>query len=205
MSLFATSLFSIGKDKDLIELLNQNQVTIIMMRHGEGMHNLKNLMYSNRSPGIYLTPRGVAQVHDASAQLAGHNVDLIYVSPVFRTMQTAHIVGMQLKIAPENMIVHDDLREQHFGIFENKTYDEYSSHFATGMDMFAGPVPEGEHGEDVSLRTKELLKEIASKHSGKTVLLVTHAFNCCHVSMLLTGEINDIPSQAKFKVYRPKS
>ena len=53
--------------------------------------------------------------------------------------------------------------------------------------MLEGNAPGGEPGQCVFQRSREFLWRIANK-SEKTILVVTHAFNLCHINMCLTGE-----------------
>ncbi len=197
----ANSFLYSSQDDELIDLLYQNKVRLIVMRHGEALHNLSHLMVSTRSPGIYLTEKGKAQVEHSALQLSKEQIDRIYVSPLYRTMQTTQIVNHQLQLPYEKIIVDDRLREQFFGTYEGRTYEEYSAYFPSPDDVFVEAVPAGESGNALFCRTKELLLNIASCHSNQTILLVTHGYNCCHISKCLTGSYSDVPQQAEYKIY----
>jgi broad specificity phosphatase PhoE len=190
-----------GGEKEVVDLLCQNQVCLIVMRHGEALHNLSHLMVSTRSPGIYLTEKGVKQVENTANRLSKEQVGMIYVSPVYRTLQTAQIVGKALHLPYQKIAIEKDLREQFFGEFEGLTYREYVAYFSSPEDVFVGAVPGGESGQELFNRTRRMLLKIAQKHSHETVLLVTHAFNCCQISKCLTGSYWDSPEQAEYKVY----
>ena len=91
----------------------------------------------------------------------------------------------QLKLPYNKVIVDDRLREQDVGIFENHTYLEYEAYFSSPEDRFILAAPQGESGSEVLARTQELLLKIAVDHPNETVLLVTHAYNCCHINLSL--------------------
>lgn len=188
------------QDQELVNKFNQQNIRLIVIRHGEAVHNLKDLMSSTRSPGVYLTEKGIGQVQHSATQLLAEKIEKIYASPVFRTLQTAQIVGKTLSIPYENMLVEERLREQFFGDFEGRTYHEYIAYFSSPEDVFIKAAPGGESGSESFARTQDFLWEIATNHQDETILLVTHAFNCSLISKCLTGS-HYHPQQAEYKVY----
>lgn len=189
------------QEQQLIDLLYQNKVRLITMRHGEALHNLGHLMTSIKSPGIYLTDKGISQVQQSAQNLSKEQIDRMYVSPVYRTMQTAQIVGNQLNLPYQKMVVEERLREQFFGIFEDRTYEEYDAYFSSPEEVFIYAAPGGEAGSELFARTRDLLLKIAVSHPNETVLLVTHAYNCCQISKCLTGSYQGLPEKAEYKIY----
>lgn len=203
LTLTSSSLFSTpsSQEPNILELLTQSNLRIIVMRHGEALHNLKHLMTSTKSPGIYLTEKGIDQVQNSAIQLFQERVDCIYVSPVYRTMQTAQIVGQILQIPYRKILVEEDLREQYFGTFEDHTYHEYEAYFSESGDEFIYAVPGGESGAELFFRTNEFLSRIAKNHQNETILLVTHGYNCCQISKCLTGSYAAVPEKAEYQIY----
>lgn len=192
---------TIQKDIELIDLLKQKNIQLIVIRHGEALHNLSHLMCSNRSPAVCLTETGISQIETAADLLSQENINFIYVSPVYRTLQTAQIIAMTLKIPFQKVCVEEDLREQPVGIFENRTYEEYEGYFTSTNDLFTLGAPEGETGEELFLRSRLLLWRVATKHFNETILLVTHAYNCCQIHKCLTDAYGDLPGRGEFRKY----
>lgn len=179
-----------GYNPDLAERMHQNHVRLIVIRHGEGVHNINGIMTSSRSPGVYLTENGIEQVKKSAYELALKPVDFVYVSPVYRTLQTAQFLTMILEIPHYKIFVDDRLKEQSFGDYEGYTWEEYESKFST-LEAFDQAAPNGETGFDVLARTQEFLRHIIESHPNKTILLVTHGYNCSIVSICLTGNTRD--------------
>lgn len=188
-------------DFDLINVIKNNEIRIIVIRHGEALHNVTDVLTSSTSPGIYLTKRGVEQVQNSANKLALEKINKIYVSPVFRTLQTAQLIGIACNIPHTKIAVEDRLREQFFGEFENRSYEEYVAYFSNPENALNGVVPGGEPSSKVFNRTHELLWQIAADHSQETVLLVTHSFNCSLISQCLEESYIEEQEQAEFRIY----
>lgn len=186
-------------EKDLIHTKHENHVRIIVIRHGQGVHNIKDIMTSSLSPGIHLTKEGEKQVRKAALSLRLQKIDFIYISPTYRTLQTAHIIGEYLKIPYHKMIVDERLREQFFGDCEGYTWQEYESIFPPLEDLNQA-APNGESGLEVMERTREFLRQIITQHPQKTILIVTHGYNCSLINQCLKGRTLQIGT-AGYTIY----
>lgn len=200
-TLIADSQTESCKELEISSLMRNRQLRLIVIRHGEAIHNLSHLMTSSRSPGVYLTEKGIQQVLKAAHQFKDEIIDIIYVSPVFRTLQTAQLIGRELNVPFQKFIVDDQLREQYFGEYEERTYFEYKSLLSTFDEEFHGKAPGGESGKEVHARTVDFLHKIALDHHNETILIVTHCFNCCQIGKCLTGSYPTNWGQAEFKIY----
>lgn len=189
------SILSVASQVTSLEYVNNklskekemNEVRLIIIRHGQGIHNVTDCIVSSLSPGVYLTEIGVEQVKKSAIELGEQKIDYIYVSPVYRTLQTAQIIGMALNIPYQKLIVDDKLREQFFGDFEGKTWSEYNAYFSKEKIQLMGP-PNGETDLQVWRRTLKSLMEIVKKHPKETILIVTHGFNYQIISKILIGK-----------------
>lgn len=189
------------QDSDLVEKMQKSDLEVIVMRHGEASNNLSHTLSSAYTSDIRLTENGIEQIRAAAKELAGKKIDWIYVSPLRRAVQTAKILCEELNI-PENRIIADDnLAEQYFGDYENRTLDDYIAYFKDPADVFSRAVPNGERGSDVYERTNKFLFSLTSKHTQETILVITHGFNCCHISFNLIGYVDEIPELGHFKIY----
>lgn len=194
---------AVRKDHQLLKEMKKNHIRLVVMRHGEALHNLTHLMTSSRSPGIYLTENGIQQVQHAAEELAKERIASIYVSPIYRTLQTAQIVNLKLNLPFQKIIVEEKLREQFFGEFENGSYLEYEGYFPKINDVFFEAVPGGESGKELYTRTRELLWKIVKdeNNNSQTLLLITHGFNSCQISKCLSGSFGDFLGKAEFTIY----
>ncbi len=162
-----------------LEDLNKNRIdspaVLVLARHGIAESNEKGFCSSYPEPTLNpLTERGRKEVESAAAGIKKEfkKIDAIYASDLLRARETAQILADELKI--KNIIFEKRLRETDFGDFNGKSIKEYSDNFKSFKDRFLNPAPNGESFEDVTKRTRSLVREIGEKHSGKTVLIVGH-------------------------------
>ena len=108
---------------------------IVLIRHGEGEHNIEHIYNSNPENSGYkpvkLTEHGREQVRETSdslidAGINGDNVCKVVVSPLPRTIETADIVMGKLQIA--RFLREVDLRaiEQNIGDREGQDYRQFN-------------------------------------------------------------------------------
>lgn len=130
---------------------------VILIRHGKTPGNLLK-QYIGRTDQS-LAEEGIAELKDIAdsesfcEELQPENVKTIYVSPMKRCKETAKIL-----FPNADQIVHEDLREMDFGIFEEKNYKdlenskEYDAWLKTHCES---KVPDGEQKADFSKRSCE--------------------------------------------------
>ncbi|OHV12186.1 histidine phosphatase family protein [Kushneria phosphatilytica] len=110
----------------------------VFLRHGETFHNRVRLIAGCLD--VPLTPRGEAQARAARPLLERVAWSCVAVSPMFRARKTA-----RLAVSTGTFCCHDDLRERHWGCWENQPIREpmpYFEHPATGesWEAFSGRV-----------------------------------------------------------------
>lgn len=146
----------------------------ILIRHGETEWNAVNReMGQLDSP---LTAQGLSQAERLADRLAGVRFDALYSSDLGRAAQTAQAIAR--KCACE--IVYDvRLRERHMGIFQGLTPAESEVRFPRERAAYHQKdanyvIPQGESAEQRLQRTVACLEELARRHAGKTVVIITH-------------------------------
>ena len=153
----------------------ESQVTeLVVARHGETVRNQTGVMQGwLDSP---LSELGLAQAAAMAEALAGERFDALYSSDLGRAMQTAEIIaeGTGLETIPEPR-----LRERNLGIMQGMTSAEFGAkhpdeHAAFGSGDSDYCVPDGESARQRHQRTVGCVEEIASRHGGQRVLIVTH-------------------------------
>lgn len=85
---------------------------IYLLRHGTTIYNVEKRYQGQRD--IPLSEAGASQVRQAD-----FTTDVVYVSPLIRTQQTARILFPTAK-----QVVEEDLKEMNFGSFEGRNYIE---------------------------------------------------------------------------------
>ena len=97
-------------------------MNLIFMRHGEATDNVKELISDKEIYWSVLTDEGIKTVME-SVDLLPVNIDVMYVSPFPRTIQTAYYVYE--KFPNLNVIIDNRIREIFYGKYSHqKNNDE---------------------------------------------------------------------------------
>lgn len=170
---------------------------LILIRHGETLWNRERRMQGQQdSP---LSDTGMHQARRLGQRLADLSFSELYSSDLGRAYETARSVA---EVTGHEIAVDTRLRERHFGVFEGLTNDEIAFRFPAEFDHFksrnpAYAVPGGESAQQFRDRCLIVLQEIAERHAGETVVVVTHglvldiAYRTAHVIAL--GEPRPVP------------
>ncbi len=147
----------------------------ILIRHGQTGDNLTGLLQGHRNSSLDET--GIQQAECAARRLQKNHFDVIYSSDLDRSFKTAEIIAV-----PHNLpvIPCPALREWHLGDLEGRHRQELIEKYPEIMNSFkyeSGdiPVPGGESRKDLYRRVSDCLDELAARHAGQKILLVSHA------------------------------
>jgi isoleucyl-tRNA synthetase len=161
----------LGSISDIKIKTRRNKYFVV--RHGEGDHNVLNVLSSKADNPHHLTDRGREQVVLSSQMLMDKNIDLIISSPFVRTRETVDV--MVETIAYKGKTETDDrLKEFDFGDFNGQDVERYHSYFSSVGERITKRLPNGENINDVKLRIGEFMYEIDQKYEGKNIVIVTH-------------------------------
>jgi broad specificity phosphatase PhoE len=153
---------------------------IFIMRHGETNYNLKRLLNEIPTKDVFLTENGINQAKEAHEKLKNIDFDKVYVSPLYRTQQTAEIV-----VPNKKQIIDDRLKDVISGC-EGKTVDYY--HKLINNDR-TKRVNGGESFQDVKKRVNEFLDELKTQNLDE-VLIVSH-FDTIRAMMVYFKNLSD--------------
>ena len=142
------------------------ETTILLVRHGETDWNAERRVQGHTDRPLNET--GIAQARALAGQLAAEVIDAIYSSDLARARETAKIVAGVRGLPVETLPA---LRERDFGTWEGLTDEEV---FVRFPDARAGPWGDAETRDELGVRILEACKQIASRHPGASVLVVTH-------------------------------
>ncbi len=120
----------------------QSPNTFFFMRHGQGEHNVHNMISAKVDNPHHLTELGKSQVLESAEKLKAEKIDVIYASDFVRTKETAELVAKTIGYPVEKIIYDTRLREVNMGIFDGKSADEYHAFFNTPEERFT-KTPEG--------------------------------------------------------------
>ena len=150
--------------------------TLILVRHAETEANLNQVWHG--ALDAPLTPRGREQVAATAARLAEMNhttpIDFFYVSPLPRAQSTAAAIALAIGTPT---VVEDGLREFGLGDWEGRSLRELREMENLwgrwDLDPSFAP-PNGESPVSFNLRATTALSDLAVRHPGQRVLVVTH-------------------------------
>lgn len=147
---------------------------LILIRHGETLWNTERRMQGQLdSP---LTERGIWQACRLGERMSGMDFTALYSSDLPRARLTAQRIADQ---TGHGIVADARLRERHFGLFEGRTREEMErldpaayARFMSRDPQYA--VPGGESPAGFFSRCREALEDLAARHRGETIAIVTH-------------------------------
>ncbi len=170
---------------------------LLVVRHGQTDFNAQRRYQG--AIDVALNAAGVRQAEALAQRLPTDEIDAIISSPLERALQTARIIAQTLSC---DVQVMEHFRERSVGVYEGLTSEEVKAKYPDlwgqrlTRQMNQTP-PGGETILEVGCRVLEGLGQLKERYSGKTVLLVTHAF----VARVIYGIMNRV-SDEQFYSYR---
>lgn len=148
----------------------------ILMRHGEGEHNVRKVLSSSVSNDHRLTDRGRGEAKASGRELKARKIDLIIASPLVRARETAELVAKELGLESDSVIFDDRLREVGYGDWDNLEDRLYSdpAYYPSLKSKFEKAPPGGEDLNDVKRRVGRFIYETDAKYSGRNILIISH-------------------------------
>ena len=180
-----------------------------LVRHGQTDWNIQRRYQGHKD--IPLNAAGREQARDLAAGLNGASFAAVYSSDLSRAMETAAILTEN---HPMTIITDLRLREIAMGDWEGRTLAEVSSEQPGSDGRLAytevhSRAPGGESLAEVAARVRAFADEIAAKHPGQVVLIVSHglslaALRCLAVGLPLAEARDIVPENCSVaRVYWP--
>ncbi len=149
---------------------------LIITRHAQTGWNKENPTRLQGIKDIHLSEEGKEQAKKLAIRLKDHNIELIFTSPLKRTLETAQEIKKFHSKA--EIIVDKDLKELNFGILEGLTdkgiQEKYKEIWeAREKDKFNYKIPGGESYEETEVRALRVLDKIIK--TKKDSVIVAHA------------------------------
>ena len=153
--------------------MKDNYCTIYLVRHGESVANVSNIIGGNTS----LTENGKSQAVVLGEKFRNINFSAVFSSNLLRARETAQFImqGREFELK-----VHEGLRERSFGSIDKDKDEEYKHLFQALKDMSDEDfwewkiVDDMESAQEAFGRFSKALSEIAKTYLGKKVLIVSH-------------------------------
>ena len=148
--------------------------TLIVVRHGETTWNREKRMQGTTD--TQLSDVGRAQAQALGRRLAARPFGALYSSDLSRARDTARAIAEHAGIP---LVEDARLQERRFGIFEGLVAAEIIARYPEEHARFASrdpdyEVPGGESARAFTRRCLGCLAEIADRHRGAEVVVVTH-------------------------------
>lgn len=146
---------------------------VILVRHGETESSRERRFAG--ATDVELTDYGREQARALAQRLRPVRIDVMHVSPLVRCVQTSEPIT---EVTGRKATVVDDLRECHFGDWENLTITEVMERWQDELQRWAGdesvPPPGGECWLDLGIRLAGWWDEALKRYENRTVLAITH-------------------------------
>jgi 2,3-bisphosphoglycerate-dependent phosphoglycerate mutase len=165
--------------------------TLLLVRHAETECNVAARL--SGWTDSHLSPRGEAQVELLAAHFnhAHAQAAAIYASPLVRTRRTAEAIA---RLTGHRLIFDPDLREMHFGELDGLAFEELRAAYSHLLDADENSAiddfmwPSGESRSGFTARALGVVNDIASRHPGRVVGVVTHGGLIATLLTILHGE-----------------
>jgi probable phosphoglycerate mutase len=147
---------------------------VIIVRHGQTEWNIAGIRQGHLDSR--LTDKGIAQAKALAQRLARERFTALYSSDLGRAVQTAMAIA---DLTGHEIVTDGRLRERHLGIFQGMTADEIMSRYPEERRQFRTMgadfvIPGGESMRQQIERNVAYLNELAAKHRGEQIVVVTH-------------------------------
>jgi broad specificity phosphatase PhoE len=148
---------------------------IVLTRHGH-VPWLEPKRFRGRAD-LKLTDIGVAQAEATARRIStGWRPQVIYASPLGRTLRTARIIAEPLRLPVQPM---DALIDIDYGEWQGLTADEAGERWPEAVALWHRrpdlvQIPGGETLQEVLARVAGALRTIVGRHPQETVVLVGH-------------------------------
>lgn len=161
--------------------------TIYLIRHAEAEGNLYRRIHGHYDSLVTL--RGRKQIEALRRRFEGIPIDAVYASDLYRTRATAGAVtagrSLELQLSAR-------LREVNMGVWEDSTWGEVERHQPEQLEYFNNDplrwnIEGGEDYYHLQNRIAGAIAEIAARHDGQTVAVVSHGSAIRSYLALLQG------------------
>jgi 2,3-bisphosphoglycerate-dependent phosphoglycerate mutase len=168
--------------------------TIYLIRHAEAEGNLYRRIHGQYDSLVTL--RGTKQIAELEKRFAPIEIDYVYSSDLLRAKATAGAVyiqhGLELSLTPQ-------LREVNMGVWEDLTWGEVERFEPKQLEYFNNDpslwkVDGCEDFDTLQKRMMTAIQDIADKHDGKTVAVVSHG---SAIRAFMCGVFNVSPREIK--------
>lgn len=168
---------------------------IYVLRHGTTVWNEEGRTQGRRQNK--LSQAGKELANKTAEKLKNEQIDIIYSSPLMRTMQTANIVN---KYHNANIIRSELLTEVDQGIFSGKLWRTLSDK-EKQLKAERHPSTKMETLPQAHKRTTEFFETVLKKEKHKNVMIVSHNNICSFLELMLTNTKPDYSNHDQMNMF----
>ncbi|HZP73212.1 MAG TPA: histidine phosphatase family protein [Gaiellaceae bacterium] len=156
--------------------------TLLLVRHGETDWNSERRWQGHADEPLNETGR--AQAREVADELADRSIDAVYSSDLSRARETAEIIAARLGLS---VTTDARLREVDVGDWSGRLWSEIEQSDPLALERWHGGLKAwngGESYEEMGARVVAAVVELAARHQGETVLVVSHggSMRACRAS-----------------------
>lgn len=141
--------------------------TIGLIRHGSTLWNKEGHIQGHTDNP--LDEEGLQQAAEIAGRLSGEEWELIYSSDMLRARQTAEIIAARLGLPVAGLV--PGIREMHGGLLEGTTEQERVERWGKEWRTLELGLETNESGR---LGGSRAIEELAARHPGRRILVVSH-------------------------------
>ena len=170
--------------------INNNMTTLLLVRHGETVDNVRQIM-QGQTQGE-LTPNGIGQARALAAELKDMPIDVFVSSDLKRAFDTCVILAAAHGVSPDAIVQTKLLRERDWGSFTGRYIPDLKD--ARWTDDI-------ESLDALRARAAAFLQFLRDNYEGKTVLAVGHGITNKAIRSVHNGTpMNETPRMANAEV-----
>jgi len=165
---------------------------IVLVRHGQTEWN--RVEHFRGHADVPLNEIGLAQAKAMARRVADEwRPVAIYSSPLARAVKTAEAVAWHFGLSAQ---VHPGLIDIDYGQWQGLTPDEAKERWPEVVDAWynaphTARIPGGETLDELRARAERMVNELATRHQGQTIVLVSHTVINRVILLAVLGLGND--------------
>ena len=168
---------------------------VYVLRHGTTVWNEQGRTQGRRQNKLSESGKQLAK--ETAEKLKNAQIDIIYASPLMRTMQTANIVNAY---HGAKIIKNELLTEVDQGIFSGRLYTTLSDE-EKQLKKERHPQTKMETLEQAFKRTSEFVETIINQETHKNILIVSHNNICSMLECIFTGATPNFNDRTQMNSY----
>ena len=168
--------------------MKEPMAKIFLVRHGEAEQNVLRILSSMSNGAQHgLTERGREQIRHVAAGLQMESIEMIFASPLRRTVETAEIISQSLGLW---YALDDRLRETDFGQYAGGPVETFWRTYPRESDRIETGISDGvESFRSVRTRVSEFWQETSTECHGKNIVVISHGDTLQMLCGVICGQL----------------